>query len=94
MKTKVLIPVMTMILAVGMSFTTLKADGKEKTELQSDYVRNNGSWLAIPEQNCGQGGYTCKVKFQENGTPYEVYDEMDLSTIKESPTPNAHLINP
>lgn len=94
MKTKILIPALAMIFAIGMSFTTLKMDGKEKTDVQSDYVRNNGSWLAIDEQDCPVGKYTCRVKFQENGSPYDVYDEMDFSSLKSSDSKEPHLITP
>lgn len=89
MKTNFLIPILALIFSIGMSFTSLEKDSQA-----NDYVLNNGNWRAIPEQNCGEGEYTCQVKFGENGTPLDVYDEMDLTSIKESDSPIPTVINP
>lgn len=90
MKVKFFLPILALIFILGMSFTTLKSEG-----VNNDYVRNNnGTWKAIPEQSCKPGIYTCQVKFSENGQPFDVYDLMDTSTLKESDSPEPTLINP
>jgi len=78
-----------LIFSIGMSFTTLETDS-----VSNDYVLNNGNWRAIPEQACDPGPYTCQIRFGENGQDLEVYDEMDLQTLKESNSPDSTIINP
>ncbi|UBZ08631.1 DUF6520 family protein [Salegentibacter mishustinae] len=80
MKKLFLIPIMALLVVLGMSFTSFGSEIEEQPEVEvvaNDYVLVNGNWTAIPEQNCSGTTYTCRVKFQENGQEYAVYDEMD-----------------
>lgn len=80
MKTKFLLPVLAMIFATGMSFTTAEL-GKEQTV---DYIRVDNQWMAIPEIDCGQvGPYNCRVKLQD-GSEHPIYDIQDLSSLKKT----------
>ncbi len=94
MKIKNLIlPMMAIIFAISMALANV--DMKTEPVLVSqDYVFINGSWEGIPEQNCAQGSATCRVQFGQGGPIYDVYDEMNLSTLKSSNTPTPTLINP
>ena len=95
MKKLFLIPIMALLVVLGMSFTNLGSEIEEQPEVvASDYIRVNGNWQPISEQDCNTGSYDCKVKFTENGQEFRVYDEMDLSSLKISPTPDAKLITP
>ncbi|SDS44929.1 DUF6520 family protein [Christiangramia echinicola] len=95
MKKLFLIPIMALLVILGMSFTSFGSEFEEHTEVvASDYIRVNGNWQPISEQDCNSGSNDCKVKFSENGQEFKVYDEMDLSTLRKSPTPGAKLINP
>ncbi|WP_300439149.1 DUF6520 family protein [Christiangramia sp.] len=95
MKKLILIPFLSLLVVLGMSFTNFDNEDEKKIETTaSDYVLNNGTWQAIPEQNCNQGNETCRVQFGEGGPVFDVYDEMDLSTLKESPVPEPTIINP
>lgn len=88
MKKLFLIPIMALLVVLGMSFTSFESETEEQPiVIASDYVLLNGNWVAIAEQDCNQGPHTCKVKFSENGQPYEVYDEMsDLEPKPSSST--------
>lgn len=81
MKTKVLIPVMTMILAVGMSFASVVNPPSDPT---TDYIRdNNGNFKSLHmELDCGNGNSTCQVQIVKNGPIYDVYDAQDPQTLK------------
>ena len=70
-----------MIFAIGMSFAGITPEPESKA-LANDYVLINGSWEAIPEQSCADGRETCRVQFGENGPVYDVYDEMNTSSLK------------
>jgi len=89
---KILLPFIIAIAIIGMSFSMGNID--EPTKTASDYIRLNGSWEAISERDCGSGDETCKVKFTENGQPYDVYDEMSFGSLKESPDGVPILITP
>lgn len=72
------------VFAIGMAFTS--PEKGEEAVIQSDYVLlEDNSWRAIPEQNCQGNVETCKVQFGTNGPIYEVYDEMDIQTLKLAP---------
>ena len=95
MKKLFLIPIMALLVVLGMSFTSFESEIEEQPEVvASDYIRVNGNWQPISEQDCNTGSYDCKVKFTENGQEFRVYDKMDLSTLRKSPNPGATLINP
>lgn len=85
MKKAIFIPILALIFVVGMSFTTFGNENDEKREATaSDYVYDSGNWQAIPEQNCTGGTQTCRVQFGVGGPIYDLYDEMDLNTLKKS----------
>lgn len=92
-KLKVILPMLAMIFAIGMAFAAIDPEPEPK-ELTNDYVLIDGSWEAIPEQECNRGQFTCQVQIGENGPVYDVYDEMDESTLKPSPSPDPYVINP
>lgn len=79
MKTKFLIPVLAMIFAIGMSFTTLDSAG----DPHMDYVLQNNTFVPIGQElDCGIGNLTCKVKLQD-GNVYDVYNAADPKTLKK-----------
>ncbi|WP_231563257.1 DUF6520 family protein [Salegentibacter sp. Hel_I_6] len=92
MKTKVLLPMLAFICAIGMAFATTNLEPEIKVQ-NNDYVLIDGSWEIIPEQNCEQGSNTCRVQFGQGGPIYDVYDEMDLQTKKNSSTPDPTVLN-
>lgn len=80
MKTKFLLPVLAMIVAIGMSFTTLDSASDPDT----DYILQNGTFQRIGmELDCNPGSESCKVQFEPNGAIHEVYDAADPNTLKE-----------
>jgi len=83
MKTKFLLPVLAIIFATAMSFTTVEMN---KTQGQ-DYIRSNNQWMPIPEVDCGNGGLKCQVRLPD-GSVHEVYDTQNLSSIKDTGNPN------
>lgn len=87
---KFLLPMLAFICAIGMAFATV--DLKPEPVLQAqDYILLNGNtWVSIPEQNCAEGQFTCRVQDGDNG-PYDVYDEMYDDEPKSSSSPQ---INP
>ena len=94
MKKIVLIPIMALLVALGISFTTFGSEtDTDPLTLTNDYILIGGNWQPIAEQDCSGGQYHCQVKFSENGLAYDVYDEMDVNTLKESPTRPPKLIN-
>jgi|NGEPerStandDraft_5_1074534.scaffolds.fasta_scaffold39336_2 hypothetical protein len=96
MKKLFLIPIMALLVVLGMSFTSFGSEVEEQPKVEvvaSDYVLLNGNWTAIPEQSCSGTTYTCRVKFQENGQEYAVYDEMDDQEPKRSSARKATLIS-
>lgn len=76
MKTKFLLPVLAMIFAVGMSFTTVNTSTEDYA---IKYVNDGTSWHQI-DVNCEQGINMCKVIFAEDPskTPYQVYNTQNL----------------
>ena len=82
MKTKVLIPVMTMILAVGMSFANV---GNPPSDPYMDYfLDSHGNFKPIGQEvECGDGNSTCRVQLVQDGPIYEVYDAQDPTTLKK-----------
>ena len=95
MKKLFLIPAMALLVVLGMSFTNVGGEtDNEPATLVNDYVLISGNWQPIAEQDCSGGQYHCQVKFSENGQAYDVYDEMNVNTLKESPTRPPKLINP
>ncbi|SDR68399.1 hypothetical protein SAMN04487764_0237 [Gillisia sp. Hel1_33_143] len=90
---KLILPMMAFIFAIGLAFANVDMKTEPVVETQ-DYVFINGSWEGIPEQNCAQGSATCRVQFGQGGPIYDVYDEMNLSTLKNSNTTKPTVLNP
>ncbi len=70
-----LIPALAFVSAIGMSFTTAN-------QQESDYIRVDDQWEAIPEINCSPQSDDCLVTKGGEG-PFVVYDTMDLNSEKE-----------
>lgn len=82
---------MAFICAILMSFTTVKADGEQA----KDYVHLGGdSWKAINQVQCQGPNETCQVRFGEGGSVYDVYDEMNLNTLKLGGPREPIIVNP
>lgn len=92
---KILLPMLAFIFAIGVAFATvdLKPEPEPKI-LANDYVLIDGSWEAIPEQNCTIGSKTCRVQFGEGGPIYDVYDLMSTSSKKKNTTDEPTVIPP
>ncbi|MDR6301809.1 DUF6520 family protein [Mesonia maritima] len=80
MKTKFLIPVLALIFATGMSFTTVELGNEQAM----DYFRNGGTWVPIPEINCGVvGANNCQVRLPD-GSIHDIYDLQDFNSLKKT----------
>ncbi|WP_209309946.1 DUF6520 family protein [Salinimicrobium oceani] len=91
MKTKFLLPMIAMIFAIGMSFATEKNDFIQA----KDYIHLGGNnWQQIDEQPCNSGPRICQVQFGEGGPIYDVYDEMNLNSKRNTTSPRPFVINP
>ncbi|WP_286760598.1 DUF6520 family protein [Salegentibacter sp. UBA1130] len=75
---KFILPMMAFIFAIGMSFATVGLEA----DPQNDYIQRNGTWEAIPEQDCGMGEETCQVIKAGEG-PFTLYDAQNLSSVKK-----------
>ncbi len=85
MKKLFLIPAMALLVVLSMSFTNMASATDIQPEVfANDYVLDNGNWRAIPEQSCTGGTEVCRVQFGVNGPIFDLYDEMDTNTRKES----------
>lgn len=95
MKKLFLIPAMALLVVLGMSFTTLVSETDPEPNVQAqDYVLVNGNWQAIPEQACTGGDATCQVQFGQDGPVYDLYDEMDLNSLKQDSEGGPIIIQP
>ncbi len=80
-KLKLILPMLAFIFAIALSFAFVETEA----DYNNDFIHLGGdSWLPIPEVNCAEGDETCTVQRTEGGQIYDVYDEEDLSTLKES----------
>ena len=83
-KLKVILPMLAIIFAIGLTFASVNPETDQKQNVQAqDYVLVDGNWQAIPEQACTGGNETCRVQFGEEGPIYDLYDEMDVNTRKD-----------
>lgn len=78
MKTKFLLPVLAMIFAIGMSFTTVDLN----VDPNMDYVLTESGVIPVQELNCGEGSVQCEAKFTPEGDAYPVYDDSNLDIRK------------
>ncbi len=79
---KVILPMMAMIFAIGLTFATVDPE-PEITDIESYatmYVNVDGDWHEI-EVDCETGNTECLVIFTEDpsGTPYQVYNSPSLN---------------
>ncbi|WP_233421315.1 DUF6520 family protein [Zunongwangia profunda] len=81
-KLKVILPMLGIIFAIGLTFASVSPKSDPNVQAQ-DYVLVDGNWQAIPEQACTGGNETCRVQFGEEGPIYDLYDEMDVNTRKD-----------
>ncbi|MFC6859177.1 DUF6520 family protein [Zunongwangia atlantica] len=89
-RSKLILPLMAFICAIGMSFTTAQYSQEEH-----DYVDlGNGSWFEIDEVDCGEGSEECRVQIGEDGPIYQVYDEQDNTTSKQGDSDEPIVIDP
>ena len=94
MKKLFLIPAMALLVVLGMSFTSENPEPEIK-EQANDYLLINGRWEEIAEQSCTTTGpEDCQVQLGEDGPIYRVYDEMNVSSLKKSPTDIPTVIPP
>ena len=90
---KFLLPMLAIIFAIGVAFTA--PENTEEPQVQAfDYILVDGSWEAIPEQNCPIGGKTCRVQLGVGGPIYDVYDLMSTSSLKKNTTDEPRVIPP
>jgi len=89
---KLILPMMAIIFAIGMTFASVDFKNEPVNQAQ-DYVLISGSWQGIPEQNCPPGQNTCRVQFGQGGPIYDVYDEMDVNTLKRSNSNRPIILN-
>ena len=75
MKIKMLLPVLALIFATGMSFTTVSATDQQVT----GYINGPNGWESV-NVDCAMGSEDCKVRFLPNPTEYQVYATEDEST--------------
>lgn len=75
MKTKFLLPVLAMIFATGMSFTT--ANGTD--QIVTGHINGPNGWEEV-NVDCDMGSKDCKVRFLPNPAEYQVYATEDYST--------------
>ena len=92
-KLKVILPMLAIIFAIGLTFASVSPKTDPNVQA-NDYVLINGNWRAIDETPCQAGDETCRVQFGENGPVYDVYDEMDTSTLKESDSEDPIILDP
>jgi hypothetical protein len=82
-KLKLVLPLMAFIFAIALSFAFTTMEEKPN----NDFIHLGGdSWLPIQEVNCAEGNKTCTVQRTEGGPIYNVYDQEDLATLKDSDT--------
>jgi hypothetical protein len=79
MKTKVFLPMIAMIFAIGMSFAT----ESKVSDPDEDYIRVNGSFVSLgTEYDCGMGQEPCRIELR-NGQIKDLYDAPSLGSQKE-----------
>jgi hypothetical protein len=94
MKKLFLIPAMALLVVLGMSFTSENPEPEIKDQA-NDYLLINGQWEEIAEQPCTTSGpEDCRVQLGENGPIYQVYDEMNTSTLKKGTSSEPTVIPP
>lgn len=96
---KVILPLMAMIFAVGLTFATVNSEPEPKISENENYalmyVNIDGAWHGI-EVDCETGETNCRVIFTDAPTEgtFQVYNSQDLEDpakgstgVKETQTP-------
>lgn len=92
---KLILPMLAFICAIGMAFAAVNFNPEPKIQANDFVYLGNNSWKEIPEQNCQGTEENCRVQFGTGGHVYNVYDEMNLNTLKLAPeNQEPTIINP
>ncbi len=90
---KVILPMMAMIFAIGLTFATVNPEPEPKPEIPENesyalmYVNIDGEWHEI-EVDCEAGEANCRVVFTDapsEGT-FQVYNSQSLNDLAEGST--------
>lgn len=92
---KMILPMLAMIFAIGLTFATVDPEFKpEPVEQAKDYILINGTtWVSIDEQSCEGSEFICQVQDGENGPVYDVYDERNDDEPKRSSSEDPIIID-
>ncbi|TDN89195.1 hypothetical protein DET49_107111 [Salegentibacter sp. 24] len=82
---KMILPMMAIIFAIGLTFANVNSEPMPEVQTSDFIYLGNDNWQPIPEQGCEGTAENCQVQIGAGGPVYDVYDEMDLSTVKLSP---------
>ncbi|SKB50404.1 hypothetical protein SAMN05660903_01112 [Salegentibacter salinarum] len=82
---KVILPMLAIIFAIGLTFASVNSEPKPDVQTTDFIYLGNDNWQSIPEQECQGTEENCRVQIGAGGPVYDVYDEMDLGTVKLSP---------
>ena len=78
MKTKILLPMLAFICAIGMAFSMVDVD----PDPTMDYVLTDNGVRPIQEITCGEGEDQCRARLEENGEAFPIFDDPDLEIEK------------
>lgn len=81
MKTKILLPMLAFICAIGMAFATVNPEPEVQIPA-SDYVLTPNGVVTINEINCGMGEINCEARLAEGEPAYPVFDDPNLQNRK------------
>jgi hypothetical protein len=91
---KLILPMMVFICAIGMAFATVDSEPEPEVQTSDFIYLGSDNWQEILEQECEGTDENCRVQIGTGGPIYDVYDEMDLNTVKKSPVnQNPKVIN-
>lgn len=91
---KLILPMMVFICAIGMAFATVDLKPDPEPEMQAmDYILVDGEWEAISEQTCEGTEEICRVQLGANGPVFDVFDEPGDSEAKPSGVGTPSVIN-
>ncbi|MBZ9631554.1 DUF6520 family protein [Salegentibacter sp. LM13S] len=89
---KMILPMLAIIFAIGLTFASVNSEPKPEVQTADFIYLGNDNWQSIPEQECQGTEENCRVQIGAAGPVYDVYDEMDLSTVKLSPPGQAPTV--
>ena len=82
-KLKVILPMLAIIFAIGLTFASVHSEPKPDVQSTDFIYLGNNNWQEIPEQECQGTEENCRVQIGEGGPVFNVYDEMDVNTRKD-----------